>query len=387
MIRAARSLDRAFMAAHLDLWAGSGWDRVSGSTFEILEEDGTPRVDTPRRVMALCRQIYLRCALHDIDPPLCRQQGERLLQRMETVYADPLDGGWWFSVTPDGEAEDRHKDLYAHAFVVLAMSVATPVFGGERTLRLARRTMDDIRSLFSVPGCSWFAAGVKADGSDPDRRLLQNPHMHLFEAAMAFALVSGRSQDVDSVHHLAGLFPSLLHPRAGLVAEYPGPDGAPAPESQARIEPGHQFEWAWLLHEYAVRFHEPGPEQQRWLSQAHDLLERGMTCGIDHAFGGVFNSVDANGRVTDDGKRIWPLTELLKALAVLRPGQEQAFIDFLGRTYLRPEGLWIEACHRSLEPVDRTLRASTGYHLATAWQELGRARGGRGVYDLGRWSR
>ncbi|NKD44989.1 hypothetical protein HEQ62_08285 [Haematospirillum jordaniae] len=386
MTLSVRSLDRAFMAGHLDIWAGPGWDRETESTVEILEEDGTPRCQTPRRVMALCRQLYVRCALYAIDPVLCRDQGGRLLERLDTLYADPLNGGWWFSIMPDGEAADRRKDLYAHAFVVLATAVAASVLGHDRALFLARRTMDDIRTLFTLPDRSWFAAGADPDGSGPDRRLLQNPHMHLFEAAMAFALVSGRSQDADMAHHLAALFPSLLHPQAGMIAEYFGEDGSPELAAHAQIEPGHQFEWAWLLHEYAVRFHEPGPVQQRWLDQAHDLLERGMTCGIDRAFGGVFNSVDAHGRVTDEGKRIWPLTELLKALAVLRPGQEKEFLDFLGRTYLRPGGFWIEACSRSLEPFDQTLRASTGYHLATAWQELGRMAGGRGVYDLGRAS-
>lgn len=371
-----------FMNDHMLLWSGHGWDNLGARTHEALSANGTMSGPKPAyRTMALCRQIYMRAVLSTSDPVTCRVQSFILLKRLQDVCWDSAKGeGWYFSVDESGFPADPRKDLYTHAFVILAASVAFRTFCESWILEIARKAVEVTYRLFSLADRSWLASSLDISGVPVDRRLIQNPHMHLFEALMAFALVSRRPEDYDRVGRLVAIFPRLLHPRVQMIAEFFTQDGQPEDGDKALIEPGHQFEWAWLLYSYALYFCHNSAESRTWYTHASDLLRFGLEYGVDREYGGVFNVIDASGRIIDDRKRIWPVTEALKATSVLLPGKVPVFLDLLQAHYLRPGGRWIETCDKFLRPVDWELKATTGYHLATAWQELPPNRQNTGVY-------
>ena len=86
----------------------------------------------------------------------------------------------------------------------------------------------------------------------PDALRRQNPHMHLFEALLALHETTGRADLLDRARALHALAVTrFLDPATGALREYY--DDAwrvhPAPGA-GRVEPGHLFEWAWLLRRY-----------------------------------------------------------------------------------------------------------------------------------------
>jgi mannose-6-phosphate isomerase len=91
----------------------------------------------------------------------------------------------------------------------------------------------------------------------------------------------------------------------------------------------------------------------------------------------VLDQVGNDGRVIADTKRIWPLTEYVKARAArFRHAREPAELDamiaaltLLFDAYLLPDGGWRERLRRDLTCYDDELPATTCYHVVLALLE------------------
>jgi len=119
---AAAQLRRWAIDRGLPLWAAAGFDRERGRFVERLTMQGAPLLDVPARLLVQARQVYsyalaARRGWH-IE---ARQLMERAFASMVRDYREP-DGraGWVFSIHRDGTVADARRDLYAHAFILLA---------------------------------------------------------------------------------------------------------------------------------------------------------------------------------------------------------------------------------------------------------------------------
>ena len=102
-------------------------------------------------------------------------------------------------------------------------------------------------------------AGGFVEAGDPPFQA--NPHMHLFEACLAWleakeADHGGGARFEAVAAEIAELaLTRFIDPDAGFVREFFAADWSPAPGEAGRIvEPGHQFEWAWLLERWVGLF-------------------------------------------------------------------------------------------------------------------------------------
>ncbi len=98
----------------------------------------------------------------------------------------------------------------------------------------------------------------------------------------------------------------------GTLGEFFTADWWPASApSGALREPGHHFEWVWLLHQHARL-----TGRDDVLAPADRLYRFGLRHGVeqDSRFvPAVFDEVDRTGRVVTDSKLLWPQTEAIKA--------------------------------------------------------------------------
>ena len=205
----------------------------------------------------------------------------------------------------------------------------------------------------------------------PDLRL-QNPHMHLLEACHAMYEVDPDGGHLARAGEIKTLFDThFTDSPDGLLGEYFSHDWSPASgDHHDVIEPGHQFEWVWLLHRHAMLTGEPfSPAAQR-------LYDFGITTLDDE--GRAIQTVRRDGTPVDRSRRTWPQTEALKAhLAMLeRTGEEFhadaaiASFDLLMDEYLTPEGGWIDNYDGEGQVLAKDMPASTGYHVVLALAEL-----------------
>lgn len=161
-----------------------------------------------------------------------------------------------------------------------------------------------------------------------------------------------------------------MHHVTGCLGEYFASDFSPARRNGTVAEPGHHFEWAYLLHRYQMLG--LGTEGRALSTQ---LYRHGLRLGWDKRYGGVYDEVDQHtGRVRTPSKRIWPYLELLKADAA--HGATDVLprrLAFFLAHYIRPDGTWTEYLARDLTPMTTYLPGSSGYHLYLGLTEALRA--------------
>lgn len=361
----------------LALWARRGWDAARGGWHERLDAARAPVPVGFRRTMVCGRMMFLYSAAPVLgEPARDRRLARSTLEFARDRLRDPVHGGWWFSVDLEGRPLERKKDLYGHAFAIFGLATLARTWNDAEARDLALATFEEVEARLRLAE-GWFAAWADEDWRVRDRRLVQNPHMHLLEAYLALFEATGEARVRGAARGLVDLFEArLVDPVTGVLREFFDERGQPDPETGDVVEPGHHFEWFWLLHRHA----EVTGDRQG-LGPADALFHRGRR-GIDAAFGGVHDQVSArDGRVLRDTKRCWPLTECVKAHAVMarRTGAEHDLAalrrqcEDLLRVYLREDGGSIEHVDRWLRPFDTTLPASTGYHVLMAILEALRA--------------
>ena len=210
-------------------------------------------------------------------------------------------------------------------------------------------------------------------GVPPSPTLQSNPHMHLFEAALAGCEVCSESSLWKLANEIAELALSkFIDPVSGALREFFDADWRPAAGLEGRIvEPGHQFEWAWLLLRWG------GPKNARARAAALKLIEVGERYGVRNGL--ALNSLLDDFSPHDAGARLWPQTERLKAasLAARLTGEAKYFsmaaaaADGLLRYLDCPiPGLWRDRIDADGRVVDEPAPASSFYHLVAAISEI-----------------
>jgi mannose-6-phosphate isomerase len=351
-------LDSAF-----PLWADKGFDSRTGLFQEKLDAAGNP-VAGPRRVRVQARQVFCYA--------LAGRMGwsgpwrERVEAGFETLNraARAEGGAVGHLLDVRGGLPDARRDLYDQAFAMFACAHAAPV--APQAAKRANEIADFIDHNWKQ------ASGGYSDGEvEPAGIRRQNPHMHMLEASLALCAHVGAARWRPLAQSMYALFKGhFFEPNQGVLREFFDADWKPAPgEKGAILEPGHHFEWCWLLTRYAE---EVGDDVR---ADADRLFDYGIKHGIG-AHGLAMDEMLETGGVKSGGARLWPQTERLKAALVqVEQGGDPAFAvtayDELKRYLDRPgPGLWADRAREDGSFVDEPSPASSFYHIALALDEL-----------------
>ncbi len=349
------------------LWATRGVD-PAGGFYERLTLDGQPLAE-PRRSRVNPRQAYCFAVAPSLG---WRGDSDRLVKHgldyWLARYRRP-DGLFRTLDNADGSSRDDRALLYDQAFGLLAFNVSA--MGEARALReqQAHELLGLVLKTMKRAGQSGFESGVPAA-----LPLLSNPHMHLFEAALAGCEVCSDSalwkSLADEIAELA--LTKFIDASSGALREFFDAQWHPAPGIEGRIvEPGHQFEWAWLLLRWG------GASNPRARSAALKLIDIGEGHGVRDGL--AMNSLLDDWTPHDAGARLWPQTERLKAaaLAARITGEPRYFsmaaraADGLMRYLDTPlPGLWRDRIDAAGKVVDEPAPASSFYHLVAAISEI-----------------
>ncbi len=379
----------------LPLWDAHGVDRERGGYFETLAADGAGNIAAAgdiRRGRVVARQIFV------FD--LARRLGWR------STASDPAEHGCDYLFAhlygPDGAfhtAVDRARrpcapfSLYEHAFYLFALARVAATSrhpAADTALACLRR----LRTHWSNPN------GGFEESNPPSVPLKSNPHMHLLEAALAWREVSDerpRSVWTGLAEEIVRLcLTRFVDADTGAVREYFDPQWLPAPGDAGRIvEPGHQFEWAWLLMEWASTDAVAEAGRVVCLRAASRLVDVGERYGVDEARNVAVNELWDDMRMKDAAAKLWPQTERLKAWCAMfvhaspvdRPQacRKIAAAAHGVLTYLlhEPRGLWREVRAADGTFVVEPSRASSLYHIVGAIDVLRRTVQGRGMSVTG----
>ena len=225
-------------------------DTAYGGFHEQLSASREPLPIGTKRLMVQCRQLYVlshAAMLGDASGQAAAERGYDFIRRS---YRDRTHGGWYFRASAEGDPVDRSKDLYTHAFVLFALAYLHRAFAAPDAVALAAETLDVLQArMATAHGGYWDRAGESWEPETSTRG--QNPHMHLLEAYLALYEATGEARWLDEAGVLVRLFQQRFHDDAtGTLGEHFTSVWQPDPTRGHIVEPGHHFEWVWLLHRY-----------------------------------------------------------------------------------------------------------------------------------------
>jgi mannose/cellobiose epimerase-like protein (N-acyl-D-glucosamine 2-epimerase family) len=348
----------------MPLWASIGRDGRYGGFHEAVGFDGEALAG-PKRMRTMARQVYAFAAArrHGWDGqagPLI-DHGLAFITRQGRTAA----GGWARTLNADGTILDAGEDSYDHACVLLALAEVHRC-GHPDALTLCHETLAVLDTHLRASGSDGYL-----DSSDADpARLRSNPHMHLLEAFLAWHDATGDGSFLGRAEEILELFKSCFFDAENWTLGECFQDGRMPANGVGSFEPGHHFEWAWLIVDFARRVGRP-----ELMSFARRLYATAVATGINRATGLAFGCVSASGVPLDPVSRSWPQAEAIKAAialdsaggADLKPEIEER-VGRLFRWHLdpAPAGLWIDRIDRHGETLAAQVPASILYHLVSA---------------------
>ena len=171
----------------LPLWAVVGHDRAHGGFFEQIGFEGAA-IKIPKRCRVQARQVYVFVEAGRIGwNGSWRALANNGLDFMLEHHLRP-DGLMRFKTELDGAPYDDRVDNYDQAFAIFALAHAYSVNRDRRFPIVALAILAALRRERAHPLGGFFEA-------IPGRAaLLSNPHMHLFEAALAWLDVAPRKE-------------------------------------------------------------------------------------------------------------------------------------------------------------------------------------------------
>jgi mannose-6-phosphate isomerase len=375
------------------LWLEHGVDWQRSAFHEHLDPASLQCAASFRRLRVAARQTYVFSRAARSGVPHAKEAVALGLDFLQGPARLP-DGGFAWRFDLDNRPIDKTLDLYDHAFVLLAFSAAAEVVGVDRVRADAVALVDHIVARFAHPAGGYrdsippppyppapptlpspASGGGLGRGAEEGREGVrrQNPHMHLLEALLAASDAFGGEPFFNYASGLVALFAArLFQPKEGALPEYF--DEALAPRREGGrfvVEPGHHYEWIWLLHRYETAAAAMGVATDSALkSAANSLFAFAERHGVDPSSGLAVNGIWSDGTVSDSDFRLWPQTERLKAVARRRPDRVPAALDALKRHFagVRP-GLWVERMDAGGHAIAEPAPATSLYHLTAAFTD------------------
>ena len=354
---AARWFEAWLTEAALPLWADAGVDAAHGLFHEALTAEGEP-VELPRRARAQARQVFVfaTAAAEGLGERWkgVAQHGYRrfrqLFRRSDGLFIKRVSGA--------GSPIDEGTDVYDQAFALLAMAALHALDPAGGYARDAAKTLGGLQARRAAAG------GFEESPPNPFQA---NCHMHLFESALAWEEAGGGPEWAGLADEIAGLaLTKFIDPASGALREFFDADWAAVTGEGGLIEPGHQFEWAWLLERWGRARRDEGA-----VAAARGLYAIGLK-GVDPVREVAVNALCDDFTVRDAWARLWPQTEHLKAALVLGSEAEalraaRGLAKYLGTP---ARGAWRDKVKPNGFLIDEPAPATSFYHLMVAILEL-----------------
>lgn len=356
----------------LPLWAEAGFDPARGVFQERLSLTRLPLPEAPRRVMVQARQIYVYATAARLGwlkggDALAAQAARGMLRDYRRD-----DGGWAFSVDSKGREIDGKRDLYAQAFALFGLAAVYKLTGEAHWLDHADKTLAFLDAHMALP-----EGGYVTEWPGPGPFLLQNPHMHLLESLLALHDCDASRGYAERADKIVSLFThKFFQKKTGTLSEYFGPGWSPAPGDKGRLfEPGHHYEWIWLLDAYDTATGKNTADLRAALART------AQKWGTSPA-GLIYAEIRDDGEILNDSSRAWPHTEAVKATLAAPdllggPQVADSWLSTLYDRFLKPAhpGGWIDHLDAEGRPQSPFMPASTFYHIMMALSERARRLG------------
>ena len=352
----------------LPYWTTAGIKPQNGAVYEQMLFNGQPDLDINQRLRVQARQIMVFCAaqqqqwLNNASPIVSRIV--RFMHNHGQISAN--SAGYAQQLSADNQIIEPKLDSYDFAFYLLACFHRFKTFNEQQALDEANGLLQHIEMNFKDSSAGWL------EGNYPALHRRQNPHMHLFEAFMTGYEVTQDAKWLAKAGQVFSLFEQFFfNHKTHVLHEHFDTNWqlADGPLGET-VEPGHMFEWVWLLRWY---------EQLTATPVSHycdALYQKALQIGCDPQSQLIYDVTNLHGKVINGTKRCWPLTELVKASlaqAAVSTNKQRSYyedkaalgIQLLFKFYMHPtiKGSYIDQIALDNSVQANHAPASTLYHF------------------------
>jgi cellobiose epimerase len=301
----------------LDYWAGFATDYQNGGFFGRIDQENKVHVHAPRGSVLNSRILWsFSAAYNHTQNPLHRELATRAYNYIREYIMDHVHGGLYWSVDAEGSMLDGHKQVYAQAFGIYAMSEYYRATSDLDALKQAfewyqlieKNSRDPVHGGYiDAFARDWsFLDDKRLSDKDENASKTMNTHLHVVEAYANLYEVypdeklKSRIMDLLAIfdekiihkesHHL-GLFFSEEWQMDSMVISY-----------------GHDMEAGWLLQSCAESIQDTDCLS---ITKKNALLITDAAMeGMDED-GGLFYEYNSNTGERNSEKHWWPQAEAL----------------------------------------------------------------------------
>ena len=362
----------SFLSKSLLLWETVGYDSVHGGYMEGLDFASTPLHNSDKRFRIHPRNIFS----HTVGTLWGYYDG---LQVAEQAFSDIItqfwlpSGGFATKADSTNTIIDKAIKTYDHTFVLLSLAWLYKATHKPIYKQWLQKVWEFMKEHLQNQDGS-FINGLDEQGQPTQDAIprLQNPHMHLLEAMLSIVEVFDIEPWKREARKLFSLFSThIVDTKKGYIQEFFNEDWTPDAHKGHLIEPGHHFEWIWILQKYEMIMNTQIP----FIDTIYQFI---ISQGIN-SYGMGYDQMDIEGNPTTPiTYRMWVQIELLKAhIAMFRRSQDLQYIhnanlvfDILFKHYIiYKQGIWYDTLNKDLTNITPFSPASTLYHIIIACNE------------------
>jgi len=372
-----------FYAGFLPYWIKQARDPHGFGYFDLLDDSAKPLQPERRTLLAQARLLFTFAHLAiQTDNPVFKAAADVAKDALQAFQKSP---GLYRRAQVDTQninqsADDNLAFSYDQTFVILGLST----WG---RLDPTQDVSDELESCWQAieNHLTDAATGLLLEHdevTDPKHKdapwRAQNPHMHLYEAALQAYEMSQNPVWLERAKHIRakGLEFFFDH-NTGTLIEFIAADlkTLSARDGQRR-EIGHQCEWAWLLYREVELGGDPDVH-----TVADALLNFADAHGVESTgpmAGAAFDAVSSDTAWREETFLLWPQTEAIKTYAIrhlhhvhAEKGQHLMLLVF--KHYFKNHAAFVNQLDNQGNPIWPEALSRLLYHVVLAVTEGARA--------------
>jgi mannobiose 2-epimerase len=343
--RLAREIEQYFTQYLLAPFFPRVIDREKGGFLTSFEYDWKPSGSQDKMIVSQSRHTWLPAKTLQMYPnqPHMQEAARHGFAFLRDVMWDSVYGGFYTTVTRDGQPKNDLKTAYGNAFGIYALSAYYQTFGDTAALNLAKKAFFWLEKHSHDPNKKGYFQNLQRDGSlarqdtrgnvNPELMYKdQNSSIHLLEALAELYSVWPDPLVRERLQEMLVLIRDTIVTERGNLTLFLTADWKPisyrdSTEAQRKahyvidhVSPGHDIETAYLLLEAA---HVLGlGHDKRTEEVTKRMVDHTLQTGWDTSIGGFFErgyyfKGENKMTVIDNRKNWWAQAEGLNTLLLM----------------------------------------------------------------------
>lgn len=243
----------------LSWWSSHTLDQQLGGFYGQIN-NANQATNSPKGLVLNARILYTFSSAY-----LLRNNNEELeiahraYHYLLDFFADQKEGGFFWSLTPQGQTLDQKKQVYGQAFAIYALAEYYKATSNQLALAAAKKTYDLLEKHSYDKAHSGYIeahtrdwqpiADLRLSEKDQNDQKSMNTHLHIIEAyANLYSVWNDEGLKTAIQKLLTNFKTNIIHPKTGHLQLFFDIDWE---VKSTLVSFGHDIEAAWLLLEAA----------------------------------------------------------------------------------------------------------------------------------------